>query len=148
MSTNVKPSERVSILATVDPASLTAAAHTSDWVDSAQFHRFLSIIKTGTLGASATVDAKLQQATDSSGTGAKDITGKSITQLVKASNDNDQVTIDLRPEELDQTNGFQYFALVITVGTAASEADGTILGFDPRQGLGTDFNLASVVQNV
>jgi hypothetical protein len=38
----------------------------------------------GVLGASATVDAKLQQATDNSGTGVKDVTGKAITQLVKA----------------------------------------------------------------
>jgi hypothetical protein len=36
----------------------------------------IAVIKTGVLGASATVDAKLQQATDSSGTGVKDITGK------------------------------------------------------------------------
>lgn len=148
MNVNAKPSEEVSVLATIDPASVAAGTATSDWVDASQFHRFLALLKTGALGTSATVDAKLQQATDSSGTGAKDIAGKAITQLVKASNDNDQVTIDLRPEEMDAINGFTYFALVVTVGTAASIADATILGIDPRQGLATDFNLASVVENV
>jgi hypothetical protein len=53
--------------------------------------RLMAIIL-GVLGAAATVDAKLQQATDTSGTGAKDISGKAITQLVKASNDNNEAS--------------------------------------------------------
>jgi len=47
--------------------------------------------------------------------------------LVKASNANDQVTIDLKQEDLDFNNGFKWFRLSVTVGTAASLVDATIL---------------------
>ena len=50
----------------------------------AKFAEIMALIQTGVLGAAATLDAKLQQATDAAGTGAKDITGKAIVQIVKA----------------------------------------------------------------
>ncbi|PDT58711.1 hypothetical protein HUW42_23980 [Bradyrhizobium diazoefficiens] len=143
----MKPSQRVGIVGFISPQS-TATTVTSGWMDATTFHNFMAVLKSGVLGASATVDAKLQQATDNSGTGVKDVTGKSITQLVKASNDNNQVTIDLKQEDLDFNNGFKWFRLSVTVGTAASLVDATILGFDARYGFGTDNDLASVVQNV
>ncbi len=102
----------------------------------------------GDLGASATLDAKLQQATDSGGTGAKDVTGKSITQLTQAGTDsNKQVLINLRPEELDIKNGFGYFRLSMTVAVATSDAGGMVLGVNARIGHATD-NDATTVDEV
>ena len=74
----------------------------------------------------------MRQATDSSGTSAKDITGKAITQLVKATNDNDQAMINCRADELDVANGFTHVALSVTVGTAASIYAAQVLGFYAR----------------
>ncbi len=132
MNPNVKPSSQVAILAVKDPISQAAATVTTGWISMADLDAVLAIVQTGVLGASATVDAKLQQAQDSSGTGAKDITGKAITQLVKASNDNDQVAINCRADELDVNNGFNHVRLSITVGTAASLISAMVLGFYPR----------------
>ncbi|MEN3349040.1 MAG: hypothetical protein V7632_2675 [Bradyrhizobium sp.] len=142
----MRPSQRVGIVGAISPQSSSATV-TTPWIDATTFHNYMAVLKTGVLGASATVDAKLQQATDNTGTGAKDITGKAITQLVKASNDNDQVTIDLKQEDTDFNNGFKWFRLSVTVGTAASLVDATIMGFDARYGFATDNDAATVVQN-
>jgi hypothetical protein len=100
------------------------------------------------MGASATLDGKLQQATDSSGTGAKDVTGKAITQIVKATGDNKQALINLRVQDLDTNGGFAFVRLSITVGTAASLVGGYLTALDPRFESADAFNQAGVVQIV
>lgn len=148
MNPNLKFSERVAVLATLDPASVAASTVVSGWVSVANFHSICALIETGVLGTSATVDAKLRQATDSSGTGAKDITGKAVTQIVKASGDNKQATIEVRTEELDTTNGFAFVALSVTVGTAASILGAQVLGLNPRFVPASASDQAAVVQHV
>lgn len=148
MTPNQKPSESIAVLGTYDAASVAASTVTTGWISAATFKAFLVLVATGVLGAAATVDAKLQQATDSSGTGAKDITGKAITQIVKATGDNKQALINLRAEELDINGGFNYFRLSITVGTAASIVGATIQGFFPDLAPASAFNQAAVVQVV
>ena len=70
--------------ALLDPSSQAAGTVTTGWISVANHHGLLAIVQTGVLGTGATVDAKLQQAQDASGTGAKDLTGKAITQLTQA----------------------------------------------------------------
>lgn len=132
MTPNQLPSDGVAVLATLDPASVAASTVVTSWVPVQNFHSFMALIETGVLGASATLDAKLRQATDSSGTGAKDITGKALVQIVKASGDNKQAMINARAQDLDQANGFGWIALSATVGTAASIFGAQLLGFYPR----------------
>lgn len=148
MTPNQKPSEALAVLATCDAASVGAGTVTSGWVSASTCAAFLVLLATGVLGASATVDAKLQQAQDSSGTGAKDISGKAIAQIVKASGDNKQALINLRAEELDVNNGYSYFRLSITVGTAASIVGAAILGVFPDYAPASAFNQAAVAQIV
>ena len=105
----------------------------------------MAIVFAGTLGSSTTVDAKLEQASDSSGTGAKDITGKSITQITQAGTDYDkQALINCHSEELDVANGFNHVRLSITVATATSDVGGVVLGFAPRVSPVSGNDLASV----
>ena len=146
MYPNAKGSEELSILATFDPISQAAATVTTGWVAVANFHAFLAVIQTGVMGASATLDAKVQQAQDNIGTGAKDVTGKSITQIVKASGDNKQALINFKPEDLDNTNNFSHVRLSLTVGTAASVISATLLGMNPRFASAEAFNQAAVTQ--
>ena len=142
-------SEVAAVIGTVDPDALTAAAHTSDYVSAADFESIMAVIMAGTLGSSATLDAKLVQATDSGGTGSKDITGKAITQLTQAGTDSDkQAIINCRAEELDLANSFTHVALTITVGTAASDGGGLLLGLNPRMAPASDNDLASVAEIV
>lgn len=141
---SLKPSDRASIVGAIDPQS-ASTAKTTAWVDASQFQNLMAVVAVGALGSSGTVDAKLQQATDSSGTGAKDITGKAITQLTQAGSDsNKQVLINLHQDELDASGGFRYVQLSITPATAASLIGGQLMGFDPRYAPATDFDATSV----
>ena len=146
MFPNAKGSELISVLATIDPASQAAGAASTGWVSVANYFGFLALVQTGVLGTSATVDAKLQQALDSSGTSAKDITGKAITQIVKATGDNKQALINVKPEELDTVNGFGFVRLSVTVGVAASQTSAQVLGLNPRFAPADASNQAAVVQ--
>lgn len=141
----VKPSEMYALLGTVDPDANTAATYVSDYADMGKFEKASAIVLLGDLGASATVDAKLVQATASDGTGAKDITGKAITQFTQAGSDSDkQAIIDVDAAELDVANGYRYVALSMTVATATSDCGGVLLGFEPRYAPAFDNDLASV----
>ena len=148
MYTNAKLAELLSVLGTIDPVSQGVGSVVTSWIPASNHERFLALIQTGVLGTSATVDAKLIQAKDSSGTGSKDVTGKAITQIVKASGDNKQALINLRAEELDINNGFTYVALSITVGAAASLVGGVVLGGTARQYPASISNQAAVAQIV
>lgn len=144
------PSEQAAIAAVIDPDAYAAGAQTSDWVSMSDFEAVQALVLAGTLGSSATLDAKLQQAKDSSGTDNKDISGKAITQLTQAGTDESdkQAVINCRAEELDTENGFTHVALVMTVGTATSDAGALIMGHNPRHAPASDHDLASVAEIV
>lgn len=148
MLTNARLAELLSTLATIDPVSQGAGTITTGWIPASTHERFLATLQTGIMGASGTVDAKLQQATDSGGTGAKDITGKAVVQILKAAGDNKQAHINLRAEELDLANSFTYFRLSVTVGTAASLISAVVQGGVPKTAPASAFNQVGVVQNI
>lgn len=142
---NSLPSEKVAIGGVIDPDANAAGALTSDYISMSKFESAMAIIMAGTLGASGTLDAKLVQATDSAGTSSKDITGKSITQLTQAGSDDDkQAIINVRAEELDVANGFDYVAITLTTATATSDSAAILLGLNPKHGPASDNDLASV----
>jgi hypothetical protein len=147
MFPNAKGSEQLSVLATLDPSNQAAGAANSAWVPLASHLCLLALVQTGALGTGATVDAKLQQAVDASGTGAKDVSGKAITQLTQAaSGANRQALINLRAEELDVNNGFAYVRLVVTVAVAAANTSAQLLGVNPRLASAEVANQAAVAQ--
>lgn len=146
MYPNSKASEMLAVLGTIDPATQAAGAVSTGWISVANHLGFLALVQTGVLGTSATVDAKLQQALDSAGTGAKDISGKAITQIVKATGDNKQVLVNVKPEELDTVNGFGFVRVTVTVGVAASITSAQLLGVNPRYAPADVGNQAAVVQ--
>jgi hypothetical protein len=145
---SLRPTQRLNIAAVINPQSATTV-QTSGWVAVNQYNNFLATIIVGAISSTGTVDAKLQQATDSSGTGAKDITGKAITQLTQAgSKSNTQVNINLKQDELDAQNGFNYIQLSITPATAAALITGIVFGVDPVYGPADTLAPASVQANL
>jgi hypothetical protein len=148
MNSNVKLSEQLAILATLDPASVAAGTVATGWVPMANVQSLMALIQTGVLGTGATVDAKLRQATDASGTGAKDIAGKAIAQIVKASGDNVQALLECRADDLDTNNGFGFVALSVTVANAASILGAALVGGNARFEPASAFNQAAVKQVV
>lgn len=147
---NVKASEVAAIVGAIDPDAYSAGTYTTGWVDAKDFDRFLAVVQVGTLGSSATVDAKIEEATDSSGTGAQDISGKAITQITQASPDgsDQQALIDFRQTDLDLADSFTHVRLSITVGTATSDAGGLLFGFFPNYAPASDTDASSVVEIV
>ena len=149
MTRVLKPSDQAAVVGVIDPDAQTAAAYSTGWIDMASFDKLLAIVQAGALGTSATLDAKLEQAQDGSGTGVKDIAGKAITQLTEAGADSDkQALINLVGEELDVTNGFTHARLTVTVAVATSDASAIVLGFTARYAPGSDTDLASVAEIV
>lgn len=132
MNPNVPASDQIALLAVLNPVSQGAATVTTGWVALSSFDAVMAVVQSGVLGAAATLDAKLQQATSAAGAGAKDITGKAITQLVKATNDNNQVMLNCRADELDVNNSFTHVRLSVTVGEAASIIAAQVFGINGR----------------
>lgn len=115
------------------PLSRQDAAHVSDWVNFKGYHRGAVFVTVGDMPTGTTLDAKLQQAQDASGTGAKDITGKAITQLTAAGSDsNSLVAIEFQTEELDVNNGFEYVRFVVTVDGGDVVYGATLFGVNAR----------------
>ena len=142
---NRLPSEQAAVVGAIDPDATAASTVTSGWINMAAWQAIQAIILAGALGASATLDAKLEQATDPFGAGAKEITGKAIAQLTQAGSGSDkQAIINLRAEELDVANLFNHVQLSLTVAVATSDAGAVVLGHYPRYGPANDNDLASV----
>ena len=149
MKMNVLGSELAAVAGAIDPQSVNGATVESDWMDMAEFEQMLAIVKTGSMTASSTVDAKIEQATDSSGTGAKDVTGKAITQLLAAADANKQALINVRAAELDINGGFSFARLSVSVaGGTGANVDGTVLGLGASYAPASDNGLASVAEIV
>lgn len=145
---NEKLTEQLALVGQVSPVSQPAGAVSTGWVSAINFRRFLAVIKTGVLGASATVDAKIEQATSSVGAGAKDVVGKTITQIVKATGDNKQALIGFRTVDLDTNGGFAWVRVTLTVGTAASLVTCDLYGGAARELPASRYNIGSIIQLV
>jgi hypothetical protein len=131
MSPNNLPSESVAVVGCIDPDAYGTGDYQTGYVSLALFRRFQAIVMAGTLGSSATLDAKIIAYTDAAGNGAADVTGAAITQLTQAGTDSDkQAIINLDTQTL-AGSGKTHIRLQMTVGTATSDAGALLLGFDP-----------------
>ncbi len=144
----LNPTDLCAVVGVIDPDAYAAGTVTTGWIDMAMFQSIMATIMAGTLGASATLDAKLEQATDSSGTGAKDVTGAAITQLTQAGTDSDkQAIIQCHAEDLDIANDFTHARLSMTVAVATSDCGAIVIGLSPRYAPASD-NDASTVDEI
>jgi hypothetical protein len=148
MSTvNSLPSERVAVVGSVDPDAYAANDYDTGWVSMANFRRFMAIVQAGTLGASATLDAKLRVALDGSGTSPFDVPGSAITQLTQAGTDSDkQAIINFDPAQFADS-AYTHVSLRVTVAVATSDAGAILLGFDALSNPASD-NDASTVDSI
>ncbi len=143
------PSDRVAVVGVIDPDANAAGTLTTGWISMSDFQSVMAVVQAGTLGSNATIDAKLEQASDASGTGAKDIEGAAITQLTEAGGDDDkQAVIYCNGEDLDLKNDFSHVRLSMTIGTANSDSSAIVLGLDPRYAPASNGDLASVAEIV
>jgi len=143
------PSELTAVVGVIDPDLNVAGTLTTAWINMADFAAVMAVIMAGALGTSATLDAKFEQATDSSGAGVKDVTGAAITQLTDAGSDSDkQAILQLYAEDLDLAGGFTHVRLNMTVATASSDSAALVLGMGARYAPASNNDLASVAEIV
>lgn len=119
-----------SIIPTTLIAHNTTASANSDWISpfTDNANRYYALLNAGAIGTS--IDLKVTQAQDSSGTGAKDVTDAdgnalAITQMVSA-DANELRGIDIGPGALDDKNGFKYIRFEVTI---AGSCDYSLVGF-------------------
>ena len=139
-------SERNQILDVLHAASQGAGTVNGNWVKADRHERIVCIADVGVISASGTFDLKLQQANTSGGGGAKDITGKAITQLTQAGGGSSKVVIiELDVAKMDIANGFFWVRFVLTEATAAALCAVLLLGVDPIYAPVPQTNWAQVV---
>lgn len=142
------PSEKAAVVGVIDPDAYTADSYSTGWIDMKLFGALMATVMAGTLGTSATIDAKFEQATSAAGANPKDVTGTAITQLTQAGTDSDkQAVINLRESDLDVDNGYRFARLTVTVGTATSDMGALVQGFFSDQEPASD-NDASTVDEI
>ncbi len=97
------------------PASRTAVEVNTGWLSMRDYHSAAFVVQAGAIAAGGLVDACIYQATDEFGSGAKVVTGKSITTLT-GNDDNACCVIELLSSELDVDGGFDYILGSISHG--------------------------------
>lgn len=121
-------SESVVPIAVIQPQAITAGATgvLTGAIDMANYEKVVAVLMTGTLGASGTLDFKAVASATSGGTYAA-ITGKAATQLVKATNDNDLVVIEVTQADLASLEK-RYVKFNAVAGTANATSAVVVLG--------------------
>ncbi len=140
-----QPSERAAVVATIDPANYNDSTQNTDYVDMSKFHEAMFVVLLGAVDS--TVDFKLREALDTSGTDEQDITGKAITQF--QSTDDDKVAIiNLKSEETTASPSlYRYVRGRLTVGNGTTNIVAVVgFGMRPRFGPASDDELAKVAQ--
>lgn len=131
----------------IHSASQSTSEKLTGAVDMQKFNRVVFLIDSGTLGTSGTLDFQLKGSTTSGGSYTA-ISNTAITQLVKASNDNNYVYVEISQEQA-LLAGYRYIKGSLVPGTAASNSAVIVLGALARhEPASTRFNPAVVVQTV
>jgi hypothetical protein len=137
------PSERIAVVATVDPIDGNNTTIKTDAVDVSKFHEAMFVLMTGVMNDSATVTgiAVQESATTSDGDFAAMSPAKTASNLA-GTDDGEQVVLEVKAEEL--TAGKRYVRLVATVSAHSVLIAAIGLGLLPRFGPASDDDLASV----
>ncbi len=120
--------DHIAVVDVIDAQTITAGATgvLTGAIDMKDYRKIMCVISSGTLGTSGTLDAKVTGCATSGGSYVL-ITGKEITQLVKASNDNDIAIIEV-DEEAVAKQGYRYVKLHMIAGTANSVSGAVVVG--------------------
>jgi len=120
----------------IETADIGGTNATSGWLSMKNYSRALGYIELGTWDSSDDLDeARFQQASDSSGTGAKDLTTDASGGNYDTDNpvdaDGNFVIIEIRAEDMDVDNGFDYIRLYVAEGgnTGTDNVTGVVIRY-------------------
>jgi hypothetical protein len=115
--------ERNELLDSVHPVS-SAIAVNGAWVEVGDFVEIVVTVQIGLIAATGVFNLDVNQATDATGTGAKNVTdaaGNDVAITALADTDDDvDIVIVIRNEYLDVNGGFNFVRVTATPSVAAS----------------------------
>ena len=133
MAMRISEHASITIIETADIGGTNA---TSGWLSMKNYSRALGYIELGTWDSSDDLDeARFQQASDSSGTGAKDLTtdasGGNYDTDIPVDAEGYFVIIEIRAEVMDVDNGFDYIRLYCAEGgnTGVDNVTGVVIRY-------------------
>lgn len=129
MSSNMSIGERYQIVSALAPQALDAAK-TSAYQSMANRFRVLAVVTTGTVAATKKVTVQLKQATDSSGTGAKNL-GTAVEATAGTGGEAIFLTAEAAVGDLDIANGYSHVAVSVSTDDTNEPEAAAILLFDP-----------------
>ena len=92
----------------------TAAPLVTAWVQADRFSE-IKVPLPDWRDGEATLSPTLEQATDSNGTNAKDVSRKVNARIVRLVDGNKEAWISYGPMDLDTTNGFSYVRALLSI---------------------------------
>lgn len=144
MNVNIAAGEKLAILGRINPQTVANTEVFTDVVDLSRFHQALGIALLGNMAAE-TIDFKCYTC-DSDGSNASAL--KAATQLAASAtaNDNAQVVISMRAEDLQAASKRYVKFGLVTGGATGGPAAAIALGVDARYEMASADNLVSVKQ--
>lgn len=105
----------------LETADIGGTNASTGWVSMENFEKVIAYVEIGTWNATDDLDeCRLEQATDSGGTGAKDLTtdasGGNYDTANPVDADGDFVILEAKAEDFDVANGFTYVRLYVAEG--------------------------------
>lgn len=140
-------SDKLAVVEVIQPQVVTAGATgvLTGAINMANFSKVIAILQTGTLGTAGTLDFQAVASATSGGTYTA-VTGKAATQLVKATNDNDLVVVEVSADDVAKVSK-QYVKFHAVAGTADATCGCVVLGV-PRNYTADLVDNANIVQYV
>lgn len=112
----------------IDPDAHAASTVNGTAIDCRQHRQALFVLATGVLGASATIDVKIQESVDSGFSSPIDVSGAAFAQKVKATDDS-----KVWQGSVDTSKRLRYLRAVMVVGTATSDVAVLCTLSDPQK---------------
>lgn len=140
---NAKAGEKIALVGVISPQTVTSTEVFSNVVDMSQFHQVLGTVTLGDM-ANEAIDFTCYTCTSTGGTA---VSLKASTQLgaSASANDNKQIMLNVRSEELGASAQYIKFGLK-TGATVGGMASVLIQGVDGRFGPESACNLATVLE--
>lgn len=137
-----QPSERLAVVGTVDPQTVANTERFTDVVDMSKWAEACFLALLGDM-ANETITFTVYESANADGSSGSAISGKQLALSAHASNnDNRQIQINLKAEELSEGKRYVRAGLV-TGNTTGGPAAVLALGLRPRFGPGSDDDLSS-----
>lgn len=147
MNYESKVYEKLPVVEVIQPQAIAfgATGVLTGAIDMQKYSRVMAVLMSGTLGSSGTLDMSAT-ASATSGGSYEALTDKAITQLVKATNDNDVIILEVDAGDLAKVEK-RYLKFKVVAGTANATSALLVLGV-PRNYDADLVEFANVVEKV